>query len=613
MLNLKTVIKTKKSFKLLCIALIILLLASIVVRGMDNGWGSVDVKSAKTVSPNGYLMSYKLYIPKSATPTAPAPALVWMVGGGASLDESSMVAIEAAKRGYIVIVADVPGNGQSEPIVNSAGGNGSSEAVPINSMSEGLNYTSAAMDIVKSLAVTDQSQIVLGGHSMGGYYSSLIAQQRSDEIVACLIMGTYGFSGNPEDPTNFNYALILGQGDESSLYRTTNYRTLSEAIQAPSSKGLFGVGENEDIEVGKLYGSYADQSARIIYTPNTMHMLEPDSAECMRLFLHELEASTTAPKSMSNSSFTYWIKDIAMFVVFADLSLILFALVQLLLGTEFFSSLVLERENRYIGFEPKSGPWVAAVAFLTFACCCLYIFGYQYYSKLPIVGKLGNAGGKCVWSVLTGMVLAVYLIIFHIIRGKKNGAVAGDYGLATTSASGFSPMYLLKCLAFGGTVFAIIYGLFAFYVAFTGCNVHVVLFCNELALLEPTKLAYKGLPIFLFMFVFIFVNAIAQKTIAGKSGSMVKEVLFTNLVGTIGFVGLFIAFVTALLGPHICLFAANRGCFGAETLLGVTASFWMINTSVYYLNKKTNSVWPGTIMATFLMTWMCIFATGMNF
>ena len=240
-----------------------------------------------------------------------------------------------------------------------------------------------------------------------------------------------------------------------SLYRTTNYRTLSEAIQAPSSKGLFGVGENEDIEVGKLYGNYADQSARIIYTPNTMHMLEPDSAECMRLFLHELEASTTAPKSMSNASFTYWIKDIAMFVVFADLSLILFALVQLLLGTEFFSSLVLERENRYIGFEPKSGPWVAAVAFLTFACCCLYIFGYQYYSKLPIVGKLGNAGGKCVWSVLTGMVLAVYLIIFHIIRGKKNGAVAGDYGLATTSASGFSPMYLLKCLAFGGTVFAI--------------------------------------------------------------------------------------------------------------------------------------------------------------
>jgi len=603
----------KKPVKLLCIALAILLLASIVVKGVDTGWGSVDVKLAKTVSPNGYLMSYKLYIPKSATPTNPAPALVWMVGGGASLDESSMVAIEASRRGYIVIVADVPGNGQSEPIINTAGGNGSGEAVPINSMSEGLNYTSAAMDIVKALAVTDQSQIVLGGHSMGGYYSSIISQQRSDEIVACLIMGTYGFSGKPEDPTNFNYALILGQGDESSLYRTTGFRTLSEAIQAPSSKGLFGVGENEDIVVGKLYGSYADQSARIIYTPNTMHMLEPDSAECMKLFLHELEASTTAPKSMSNSSFTYWIKNVAMLVAFADFSLLIFALVQLLLETKAFSSLTLKRESRYIGFEQKSVAWIIAVVVLVVLCCCLYIFGYQYYSKFPIVSKLGNAGGKSVWSVLTGILLAIYLVVFHFIQGKKNKATAGDYGLATTDDKGFSIVYILKCLVFGLTIFAIVYGLFVFYVMFTGCNIHVVLFNNELALLEPTKLLYKGLPIFLFMFCFIFVNAMAQKTIAGKSGSMVKEVIFTNLVGTIGFVVLFIAFVVALLGPHICLFAENRGCFGAETLLGVAASFWMINTSVYYLNKKTNSVWAGTIMAAFLMTWMCIFATGMNF
>ena len=76
---------------------------------------------------------------------------------------------------------------------------------------------------------------------------------------------------------------------------------------------------------------------------------------------------------------------------------------------------------------------------------------------------------------------------------------------------------------------------------------------------------------------------------------------------------MFAAFVFALLVPHICLFAKNRGCFGAETLLGVSVGFWMINMSCYYLNKKTKSIWPGTITAAVLMTWMCIFATGMNF
>ena len=89
----------KKNLKLFCIALAILLIAAIVVKGVDTSWGAVNVKRASEVSPNGYLMNYKLYIPKSATPDNPAPALVYMVGGGASLDESSMIAVEASRRG----------------------------------------------------------------------------------------------------------------------------------------------------------------------------------------------------------------------------------------------------------------------------------------------------------------------------------------------------------------------------------------------------------------------------------------------------------------------------------------------------------------------------------
>ncbi len=604
----------KKSFKLLCVALAVLLLSAIVIKGVDTSWGSVEVKKASAISPNGYLMSYKLYIPKSATPDNPAPAIVYMVGGGASLDESSMLAVEASRRGYIVIVTDTPGSGQSEPIVNSKGGmSGSSEVVPINSISEGLNYTAEAIEIVKSLAVTDKSQLVLAGHSMGGYYTSIVAQQYADEITACLVLGTFGFSGKLENPTNFNYALIVGQGDESILYRTTDYKTLSDAIQSPGLKTLFGVAEDEEIEVGKVYGSYSDQTARVVYTPNTMHMLEPDSATVAKLFLNELTASTTAPNALGSSNLVFGVKDVAMLVAFADFALLLYALVQLLLDTKVFSGLVLQRETRYIGYAPKSKPWYIATVVLTVICGFLYILGYQYYSKFPIVSKLGNAGGKSTWSVATAILLLIYMIVFHVTHGKKNQATLGDYGLATTESKGFSIKYILKSLVFAFTVFAVIYGLFVFYATFTNCNIHVVWFNNELALLEPTKVCYKFIPILLFMYAFIFMNAIAQKTIAGSGNNTRKEVIFTNLVGTVVMVLTFVAFVVGLLGPHICLFAANRGCFGAETLLGVSVSFWMINASCYYLNKKTNSIWTGTITAAGLMTWMCIFATGMTF
>lgn len=602
----------KKSVKLFCLALAVLILAAIVVKGVDTGWGSVDVKLEKTISAHGYTMSYKLYVPKSATPENPAPAIVWMVGGGASLDEASMVAVEAARRGYIVITADVPGNGQSESIIatenNRAEGGG-----PVNSMAEGFAYTSAAMDIVKSLSVTDTSQIVLGGHSMGAIYTTNVAQQRSEEIVANLIMGFFGFPGNPQGATDFNYCLIVGKGDEASLVFSTGYRTLSEGYDGAPSRALFGLGEDEPIEVGKLYGSYADQSARIVYTPNLTHWLEPTSMTCMSLLLHELEASTTAPIKLANNNFTFWIKSVAMFVVYADLALLIFATVLLLLDTKVFADLIIARENKHIGFADKSPARIIAIVLLTVLTSCLFIWGFQNTGNFPFVGTLGNAGGKALWSVGTAVLLAAYLVVFHFIKGKKNGANAGDYGLATTDSKGFDPIYILKSLLFGLTVFAIVYAIYMYYVTFTQCNAHVVLFCTELSPIEPTKLVYKGLAIFLMMFCFIFVNAIAQKTIVGKNGSMVKDVILTNVVGTAGFVVLFAFFVGFLLGPHICLFAKNGGCYGAETLLGVTFSFWMINTSIYYLNKKTNSIWAGTITAAVLMTWMSIYATGMTF
>lgn len=604
----------KKSCKLFCIALAILLLAAIVVKGVDTSWGTVSVKKASEVSPNGYLMSYKLYIPKSATPDNPAPALVYMVGGGASLDESSMIAVEASRRGYIVIVTDVPGNGVSEPIVNTAGGfNGSANAVPINSMAEGLAYTARSAEIVKSLNVTDPSQIVFGGHSMGGYYTSVLAQQYADEIKACLILGTYGFSGKLENPTNFNYALIIGKGDESVLSRTAGYRTLTDATQSDALKEMFGVPAGEDIEIGKVYGSYEDQTARVLYTPNTMHMLEPDSAAVAKLFLTELEKSTTAPKSIAASNLVFWVKDVAMVVAFADFALLLYALVQMLLETRLFSGLVLEKENRYIGYAPKTKGWYIAAVVLALLCGCLYILGYMYYSQLPVVSKLGNAGGKSTWSLFTGVLLAIYIVVFHVTKGKKNGATARDYGLATSDSGKFSLGYIIKCLLFALTNFAIIYGLFCAYYAYTRCNIHVVWFNSEMLPLEPTKVTYKFFQILLFMFAFIFTNAIAQKTISGYQNSMAKEYALTSIIGTVGMVVTFIAFVGALLIPHVCLFAANRGCFGAETLLGVAASFWMINLTCYYLNKKTNSIWAGTVTASVIMTWLCIFATGMNF
>ncbi len=593
--------------KLLCLALAILFAMAIVIKGVDTSWGSVTVKKASTTTPNGNLMSYKLYIPKSATPETPAPALLYMVGGGSSLDESSTYAIEASRRGYIVIVPDVSGNGMSDPVMNKG-------SIPIsNSTNENLDYAAASIEIVKAMTVYDKSHLALAGHSMGAYYTSIIAQKYPNDVTTVIALGTLGYSGNLANPTTFNYALIIGKGDEAILYRTANARTWSDAINLPAMKQMFGVDKNATIEVGKVYGNYSDKTARVVYKPTTIHMWEPISGEVAKLFFGVLNSSIKAPNDLGNSNFVYGIKEVAWLVAYLDIALLLLAIIQLLLGTKVFSGLILQRESRYIGYKPKSAPWYIATVALAVIIGALLILGWEYSNQLPILKTLGNDGGKCLWSIATAILLLIYIIVFHLTHGRKNHVTLGDYGLATTDSKGFSIKYILKCLAFAFTVFFIVYGIYGFYTTFTNCNIDVVPLLVQLDPMQPTKVIYKFIPVLLFMFTFIFTNAIAQKTIAGSENSTTKEVVFTSLVGTIAFLLVWALWIYELLASGCCMYAPNRGCFGAETLLGLAVSFWLINIACYYLNKKTNSIWTGTITVAVIMTWMSLSVSGMTF
>ena len=66
----------------------------------------------------GYEMSAKMYQPENATPESPAPGILAIPGGNASLENMSDVAIELSRRGYVVMAIDPYTIGRSE-IVNT--------------------------------------------------------------------------------------------------------------------------------------------------------------------------------------------------------------------------------------------------------------------------------------------------------------------------------------------------------------------------------------------------------------------------------------------------------------------------------------------------------------
>lgn len=613
--------KKHRSLQVLTIALLILLACTLTVKAVDTSLGSVSVKRGKLISDNGYLVSYKVYIPDSATASTPAPAIIYGPGGGSSVDDASMFAIEASRRGFVFITVDVPGNGQSEPILSTSGGGVSddgSNIVPVNSLEEGFKYYGYGIELAKSLSFVDSEKLIMSGHSMGGMYTTTTSQNYQDDIFLEIAVGNGGFEGDPTVNTDFSYALIVGTGDEAALASTTGHRTLSECIQSEKMHTLFGVPAGEEIEIGKVYGDFADETGRVVYTPASLHYLEPTNSGVCTHYLEILAMATGITGDLAATNHIYWIKELAMLVMYAGISILMLGLVMALLETDFFSSLQLKTKSAaYLGVRKNSPAWYVTFAALTAVCGIMVIWSYQNYSSFPIVKTLGNAGGKGMWSVCTAILLAIYLIGFHLIRGRKQKYSYRDYGFATSDAKAFDVVYILKSILFAIVIFSIMYGLLLIFIQFTDNTIHFNAFNGEIAAIEDTRMAYKFLPVFLVMLPFIFANFVVTKTVAGSKEEglrpFLKELLLVDIYGTLGMLIVYFVFVVCLLGPHICLFATNYGHFGAEALLGIASGFWVINTPCLYLSKKTHSVWPSVIVACLIMTWFSIFASGMTF
>ncbi len=57
-------------------AVVIGIILSLLIVGIDTSWGKVDVRLGKLISDNGSTVNYKIYIPRTATAGNPAPGFL---------------------------------------------------------------------------------------------------------------------------------------------------------------------------------------------------------------------------------------------------------------------------------------------------------------------------------------------------------------------------------------------------------------------------------------------------------------------------------------------------------------------------------------------------------
>ncbi len=417
-----------------------------IAAGFNSDWGKVDVRDVYYPNSEGGIIHAQLFVPKNASSADPLPAILNMHGGSDYLQTVSNYSIELARRGYVVLSVDAYGSGWSDYIdgaVATTSGQGKTGTSSLK-MDGGA---SLGIEQLLSYKFVDKENIGLIGHSMGGTYIANAALEYADNVKAIMPWGSGSFvdkmkSSNSED-YKFNVGYINAASDEMVYFATRE--VTSKLMDSPELKNF--VGTDKTIEAGKIYGSFSDQTARVIYTPNASHIgniICRDSIGALCSFF-SMAMPTGVEKDSTDQVWMY--KET--FCVLGTIALFAFVIS---LGFVFAdSSLFASVKNPMaLSTEDKSNKWIKLVLLLVaIAVPALTL----HKVGLNLAAKKANSFMPMNWAnvvaglaVVNAAILLVIFVLWYFIFGKKNGAKISGYGFSAGNGKKTCTMILASVL-----------------------------------------------------------------------------------------------------------------------------------------------------------------------
>lgn len=376
---------------------------------VQTAGGAVTVSEVRIPAQSGVTVSGLLYTPATATPATPAPGILVSHGYINTREMQSPFAIELSRRGYVVLAMDMTGHGYSGGIVGTAGFGGP-----------------AALRYLKSLPVVDKANIGLEGHSMGGGPILAAAAEDPDGYRAVVLEGsTPGLLGAKAPASIRNLAVVFGQYDEfAGLMWGVPKGSL--VATSPKLQGIFGVAG--PVQIGRLYGSIADGSARLLTNPPVTHPWEHFSNAGIGDAVAWFERTLPAPAAKPAGDQVWLGKEIGTLVAFIGMIGLILATFDLLLGLPAFARLSQPAQPLT---ERRNGGWWLSVA-ITAALPALTYFplmkvGQVFFPMAAFPQWIQNQ--LLVWALGTA---ALTVLIGLVVRRKA--AFTPRWGLSIAVA-----------------------------------------------------------------------------------------------------------------------------------------------------------------------------------
>ncbi|MCQ2453433.1 MAG: lysophospholipase [Clostridia bacterium] len=476
----------KKGLRLLCIALVLILVGSIAASIFNTGNGATTVSRISFEADHGTL-SGLLYMPKDASATNPKATIIVTHGYLNSAEMQDANAIELSRRGFVVLALDQYDHGHSDLNNEVYGGDTSFFGVwrPFwnYSMFDAVKYMYNQPYVLKD--ENGNGMIGVTGHSMGGFSSTMAVYMDEQNFATA---GYRMIHASLTEGSDFSYTGMLGNtaavfdangggrfnGKVAAHYDEfffaapgTSGVRYKDYVSTPD--GMTFLQQTEPATAGKWYDT-TDGGRRVIYEPSETHpwnhFSKTTTASAVDFYLTAFEGAKGI-NAVAADNQVWQLKEAFECVALVGFVMLLIAVASLLIELPFFK--MAKSGKLPVQASPKGGMLAITVVILCIAIilpCIVFqplmdgnatIKDIVFYAAivaavagvagiaLNLKNKKGLIGG-CL-SIVSGALLALVV----------KTSMYGDNGYFTAIGVNSIAYWTIGCALISATILSTVY------------------------------------------------------------------------------------------------------------------------------------------------------------
>ncbi len=429
--------------------LAIVLAASFLGSAVQSSGGRVQIRTIKIPTQNGQWVAADLFKPRSATAEAPAPFIVVVPGFQRSKESLSNIALELARRGFVVASIDPYAQGSSSASLSrraaTTEGYGMFALVEYAAGTPNLNYI-------------DRSRIGATGHSAGGnaairgasFFGRQALERGEPSKLHSVFVSGYVLTLTDEvlqdvrSNVGMSYA-FYDEGAYRNEFGNGDMRRAPEALRLVNS-GLALAGESavDQVTLGKYYGDVEARTLRVVHNERVLHPFQPYINEATANQIEYFERVFDVDSGLAPTSQIWYWKELMGLIALAAALVALVPAGQILLRVPVFRPLV----HQVPAALPKPRGRGKALFWGTFTfgalvACFSYIPMAEVSQAMFVAAsnriltwffpqRMNNA--VMLWAVLNGSLGFVLFYLSYRFFGEKNGVRKGMWGTKTSWA-----------------------------------------------------------------------------------------------------------------------------------------------------------------------------------